>query len=349
MATNTRVGFIGCGRHAGERIYPSLAPAGIELVATCDLELSRAEEYAGRFGAARAYDDYRRMCEQEELDAVCLVVGPEGHFRVALDLLDSGYPIWMEKPPAPTASEAEQLAEAVAAVGVHVQVGFNYRYTIGVRRAKSLIAGGQFAQPRLISLRWWLGGPHDGDHFLQHYVVHAVDLLGHLAGGLSRPDVRKAVSGDRFYYLVNLDAGAGAGSADERAVEGSVAALELSNHMDIRGRWSRIDWQSDSGMLSCADFETVTLVSGKGYHERPEATEQAVGSSGAGPAVSTVMQWDALGGLPTPDTSLLERWGYAPELRLFAAIVRGDTPAECTVADAARAMRIGEQILAIER
>ena len=38
-----RVGFVGCGRHGGERIYPSLELAGIELVAACDLDRERAE------------------------------------------------------------------------------------------------------------------------------------------------------------------------------------------------------------------------------------------------------------------------------------------------------------------
>ena len=301
MATNLRVGFIGCGRHAGERIYPSLALAGIDLVATCDL--ARAREYAGRFGAANSYTDYRQMCDAEDLDALMLVVGPVGHYQVGMDLLDLGYPIWMEKPPAPSADDAERLAVASADTGVHVQVGFNYRYTIGVRRAHSLIANGEFRPPRVVAVRWWLGGPEDGDPFLQHYVVHAVDLLGYLAGGIGNPEVRKAVSGNRFFYVASFDGGTSGEGAG-----GAIATLELRNHMDIRGRWCRIDWHSDSGLLSCADFETVTLVGGKSYDERPDAPSYAIGSSSPGPAVSSVMQWDALGSLPTPDTSQLERW-----------------------------------------
>ena len=74
----------------------------------------------------------------------------------------------------------------------------------------------------------------------------------------------------------------------------------------------------------------------------------ATGGSAPGPDVSTVARWDPLSSLPTAATSQFERWGYAPELRLFAAIVRGDASPECTVADAARAMRLGREILAID-
>ena len=45
-----RVGFIGCGRHAGNLNYPSLELAGLQLMATCDLDAGRAEEYARRWG-----------------------------------------------------------------------------------------------------------------------------------------------------------------------------------------------------------------------------------------------------------------------------------------------------------
>ena len=161
-----RVGFVGCGRHGGERIYPSLELAGIDLVATCDLDRERAERYARRFGAESVYTDYRAMCDAEDLEAVLVVTGPQGHFEVGRELVAMGYPVWMEKPPAPTAGQAEELAAAAAEAGVHVQVGFNYRYSAGVRRARSLIDGGQFAPPRMVSVRWWLGGAEDGDEFL---------------------------------------------------------------------------------------------------------------------------------------------------------------------------------------
>ena len=118
--------------------------------------------------------------------------------------------------------------------------------------------------------------------------------------------------------------------------------------MHILGRWCCIEWQSETGMLRCSDFDQVTLTAGKSYEGRAEMPAPATGGSAPGPDVSTVARWDPLSSLPTAATSQFERWGYAPELRLFAAIVRGDVSPECTVADAARAMRLGREILSIE-
>ena len=155
--------------------------------------------------------------------------------------------------------------------------------------------------------------------------------------------MRKAEASARFYYVATFD-GAGA-----RGGAPCIAVLEASNHMHILGRWCCIEWQSETGMLRCSDFEEVTLTSGKSYEGRAEMPMPSVGGSAPGPDVSAVTRWDPLSSLPTPATSPFERWGYAPELRLFAAIVRGETPPECTVADAARAMRLGREILSIPR
>ena len=185
-----KIGFIGCGRHAGLRIYPSLELAGLKLVATCDFDSGRAEKYAQRWGAARSYTDHRTMCDKEELDAILLVTGPQGHFELGKNLVEMGYPVWMEKPPAPTASQTEELAETAEKNEQHVQVGFNYRYTAGVQRAKKKIKEGEFGKPFAVAVRWWLGA-QDGEHFLHHYLCHAVDLLSYLAGPLRNIHTRK--------------------------------------------------------------------------------------------------------------------------------------------------------------
>jgi len=69
-----RVGFIGCGSHAFRNIYPTFQFAPADLVATCDLDLAKAEAFAAQFGAERAYDNRREMLDREELDAVFIVV-----------------------------------------------------------------------------------------------------------------------------------------------------------------------------------------------------------------------------------------------------------------------------------
>src|ERR1043166_5682977 len=72
-----RVGFVGCGGMATGHMnnWAQMKERGEEvaMAAFCDVDRSRAETQANRFGG-RAYDDFRRMLDQEELDAIYVVV-----------------------------------------------------------------------------------------------------------------------------------------------------------------------------------------------------------------------------------------------------------------------------------
>ena len=76
-----RAAFIGCGKHAFQSILPSFQYAPIELVAICDLVPERAQFCARQFGALRWYTDYAEMLEQEELDAVFVVLNHDAAGR----------------------------------------------------------------------------------------------------------------------------------------------------------------------------------------------------------------------------------------------------------------------------
>ena len=57
--TQIKLGFIGCGAHATRNLQPCIPLVSeIEFVATCDLEIEKAECNAKRFGARQWYADY---------------------------------------------------------------------------------------------------------------------------------------------------------------------------------------------------------------------------------------------------------------------------------------------------
>lgn len=127
-----RAGFIGCGSHAFRNLYPALQFAPVDLVATCDLDLDRAQAFAHQFGAHSAYADYHRMLAEEELDAVLICTGYDERGRplypqMAIDVLRSGRHVWMEKPPAATCAEIERMQEAARLAGKQAMVGLKKR------------------------------------------------------------------------------------------------------------------------------------------------------------------------------------------------------------------------------
>src|SRR6266540_2294959 len=109
MGRLVRIGFVGCGSHATQNIYPALRlgvygspslkePLG-ELIACCDLKEDLAKRNAKVFGFERWYTDHREMIEKEDLDCIIAVLHPSVQPRVAIDSLDAGLPVFIEKPP----------------------------------------------------------------------------------------------------------------------------------------------------------------------------------------------------------------------------------------------------------
>lgn len=154
-----KVGFIGCGAHAFRNVYPTFDYAPIDLVAVCDLSLERAEIYRKRFGAERAYSDYKEMIKKEKLDAVFIVLNydAQGHPlypKIVSDVLEAGIPVWMEKPLAYTTEEGERLLELEAKSGQFVLVA-NKRYFFPTyNKAKQIIESENFGEALSVAARY---------------------------------------------------------------------------------------------------------------------------------------------------------------------------------------------------
>ncbi|MYB77689.1 MAG: Gfo/Idh/MocA family oxidoreductase, partial [Chloroflexi bacterium] len=151
-ARHIRAGFIGCGKHAFQSILPSFQYAPVELIAVCDLIEERARFCARQFGALRSYTDYAEMLAQEELDAVFVVLNHDAQGRpqyapVAIDVLRAGRHVWIEKPPASTLAEIEQMQEARDTTQRFVQVGFKKPFYPAIQHAKKLMNQPEFGAP----------------------------------------------------------------------------------------------------------------------------------------------------------------------------------------------------------
>jgi predicted dehydrogenase len=146
-----RVGFVGCGSHAFRNIFPTFQFAPVKLVATCDLELEKAQAFAAKFGAENAYDDYHRMLEQEDLDAVFTVTGYDDIGKplyppIIKAALEAGCHVWSEKPPAASVAVIEELQAAAAQANRQVMIGFKKMFFPANEKAKALTEQSDFGQ-----------------------------------------------------------------------------------------------------------------------------------------------------------------------------------------------------------
>jgi predicted dehydrogenase len=138
-----RVAVIGVGylgRHHA-RILSGLP--GVELVGVVDTNLARAEEVAAASGT-RAFSDYREIFPQ--IDAATVAVPTERHREITLECLSAGLAVLVEKPMAPSLSEADVMIAAAAKAGVAFAVGHTERFNPAVAAARPVLTDPRFIE-----------------------------------------------------------------------------------------------------------------------------------------------------------------------------------------------------------
>ncbi len=124
-----RVAVIGAGSLANSVHYPSLAHLGdVDLVGACDLDADRVKKTTDQFAIPRAFGDYRRMLDDLKPDAVYAIMPPHVLFDVAMDVLERGHHLFIEKPPGVTTLQTESMARVAAGANLITAVGFQRRY-----------------------------------------------------------------------------------------------------------------------------------------------------------------------------------------------------------------------------
>ena len=185
-----RIGWIGCGTHANEMLLPQIIRFDTRIAALCDIDEGRLTATAERFGIAAAdrTRDWHVLLARDDLDALVVAAGPAAHAEVALAAINRRLPVFVEKPPAPTATEAQRLATAADAAGVPVVVGFMKRYSTANRIAANIIGSAEFGRPvsflgEYMTAPTYFVGSVGYMSFYLHHCVHYFDLVPHLMGG----------------------------------------------------------------------------------------------------------------------------------------------------------------------
>jgi len=120
-----KVGVIGVGylgRYHAEK-YANMA--NVELVGLADIHTGRVQEIAENLHT-RMFTDYHELMKL--VDAVSIVVPTKEHFKVAMDCLEYGLDILIEKPISTTIAEADAIVATAASCQRIVQVGHIERF-----------------------------------------------------------------------------------------------------------------------------------------------------------------------------------------------------------------------------
>jgi predicted dehydrogenase len=141
-----RAAIIGCGKIADAHVGQIQRIPGARLVAVCDAELLMAAQLARRAAVELHFDDVATMLAQARPDVVHVTTPPQSHFPLAIQCMDAGCHVYVEKPFTVTVGEAERLLARAAAGGLRVTVGHDDQFTHATRRMRDLVATGYLGE-----------------------------------------------------------------------------------------------------------------------------------------------------------------------------------------------------------
>jgi predicted dehydrogenase len=175
----TKVGLAGLGYWGPNlaRNFDELA----ELAWLCDLSDENRERFATRFPGARMTADFDELLADEAVEAVILATPVTTHFELAKRALEAGKHVLVEKPPALTGAEAEDLVTTAEEQERVLMPGHLLLYHPGVARLKELIESGELGEVLYVyGNRQNLGQIRKDENALWSLGVHDLSVILYL-------------------------------------------------------------------------------------------------------------------------------------------------------------------------
>jgi len=294
--------------------YPSLATFDdVEMSTLCDLDTTKLEATAAKFGIRRTFTNYRQMLAEVPVDAVYILMPPHQLFDLVIYCLNQKKHVFIEKPPGVTAEQTRQMAYAAARNGVLGMVGFNRRYIPLLRLCRERVdARGGITQCVSTFYKCYRSPSsyYDGAiDILTSDGIHAVDMLRWMGGEVAQVasiiEQREADYANAFNALLRFENGATGVLLGNWTVGGRVHRFEMHG----RGISAHVDPDHSATLL--ADNGPPEVI----------GTKEAAGSE-----------------------EFRVYYGFEAENRHFIDCVRDGRPPLTSFADAAKTMELVERI-----
>jgi predicted dehydrogenase len=143
------VGIIGVGGMGFGHVKMLKPRTDIQITAISDIYTRRKQRARDFLGLADqdVHHDYKDLLARSDVDAVFVVTPDHWHYRMAMDSLDAGKDVYVQKPMAYRIEEAKSMSERVKKTGRVLQVGSQYASEPQYHRARELVAQGAIGKP----------------------------------------------------------------------------------------------------------------------------------------------------------------------------------------------------------
>lgn len=156
---NIKVAVIGAGFIGKAHIEAIRRLGDADVAAVCHSSREKAEAFARALNIPKAYGDYMRLLEDEDIEAVHNCTPNHLHYEINRQALLQGKHVLSEKPLTMTSEEAKSLCELARTKRLAAAVNFNYRQFPMVQQLRSMAKDGDFGAVRIVRgsyLQDWL-------------------------------------------------------------------------------------------------------------------------------------------------------------------------------------------------
>lgn len=249
-----RIALVGYGRIAPRHVE-ALHSLGAQVVASCNRS-SAGREAALAAGIPRTFARIDEMIEAETPDGVVCTAGFEEMAACCRRIFPHRLPTLIEKPPATSLADFEDIVALADQTSTPVMVGLNRRHYSVVEQA--ITEAGGLENIDTVTVLW----SEDPQHLLRRFdrsqvehaifanSIHGLDLLVYLGGRIPKPQI------------LTVDRGDLAWSMSLQGVSERGALCHFESTWDAPARW-RLDFTVPGRRFVFSPLETCRVLVGR--------------------------------------------------------------------------------------
>ena len=201
---SVRVGVIGAGGYLTGVLLPQFKNTGVEFVSVATASGVTAVDVGNKFGFKQAASDPQEIIDNREINLVVIGTRHDTHAELAINALQKGKHVFVEKPLALNDADLESVLRAASDSGGSLMVGFNRRFAPLARKAKEFFGARQGPLSILYRVNagrilrdHWVQDPVQGGGRIIGEVCHFIDLMQYLTSSVPVSVFAESVAAER--------------------------------------------------------------------------------------------------------------------------------------------------------
>ena len=262
--------LIGCGRISTNHIKAAVNNK-LEIAAVCDVVPQHMQALLEKHGlensAIGRYTDYKKMLEENKPELVSIATESGLHAQIALDCIDAGANVIIEKPMAMSIADADEIIRRAQEKNVKVSACHQNRFNVAVQQMRGALEQGRFGKLShgSIHVRWnrdqsyytqapWRGTWAQDGGALMNQCIHGIDLLRWMLG--DEIEEVYGVTKQQFHHYLQAE---DLGMAVVKFKNGAIATIEGTTNVYPRNLEETLYLFGEKGTVKLGGKSTNTI------------------------------------------------------------------------------------------